>query len=174
MTFSFYRTMTDIGGIPYTADQRRRDLPIALYCRPFVKAGLDYAATIRSVGDEFAAFIGSPVFYPAGSPLPAERVETTYNNSISHDRHSFIEWTLDWYPLVSLIEFRTHYTLSVEEAFKVTIRHELSHSLGLGSIDPKPDDRGLALRCGSTSDGGRAAILLRDRARLGIRRYQRD
>lgn len=135
---SFYRTMTDIGGIPYTADQRRRDLPIGLYCRPFIKDGLDYAAAIRSVGEEFAAFIGSPVFYPAGTPLPAERVETTYNNVLGRDRHTFIEWTPDWYPLVSLIEFRTHYTLPVEDAFKVIVRHEMSHALGLNhSIDTK-------------------------------------
>jgi len=31
----FFRSMTDVGGIPYPADQRRRNLPIPLYVRDF-------------------------------------------------------------------------------------------------------------------------------------------
>ena len=47
--------MTDVGGTPFPADQRRRDLPIALYVRPFTNGGLDYAQAVREVADEFDA-----------------------------------------------------------------------------------------------------------------------
>jgi hypothetical protein len=129
--------MTDVPLIPYTADQRRRELPIALYCRPYTHAGLDYAATIEAVGDELAGVFGSPVFYRAPDPLPAARVETTYNGVITRDRYSIREWSPDYYPLAGLIEFRVHYADSTVEAFKQIIRHELGHALGLNhSFDP--------------------------------------
>ena len=51
----FFRRMTDVQGIPYPADQRRRDLPVPLYIRPFEKNGLDYAQAVREVADEFDA-----------------------------------------------------------------------------------------------------------------------
>jgi hypothetical protein len=134
---TFFRVMTDVAGIPYPADQRRRDLPIGLYCRPFENGGLDYAATIREVADGFDAIVGRRVFVSVTDPLPAQRVETTYSGSLRQDRHGIIEWTLDWYPLVSLIEFRTEYTLPVIDAFKTNSRHELGHALGLNhSVDP--------------------------------------
>lgn len=135
---TFFRAMTDLPGIPYSADQRRRDLPIPLYCRPFTANGLDYAATIRSVADEFNEFLGGSVFPPASDPLPDVRLETTYNGTISRDRYTILEWTNDYFPQSGLIEFRVHYTPPVEDAFKQIIRHELSHALGLQhSMDPK-------------------------------------
>ena len=136
---ALFREMTDRQGSPYPADQRRRDLPTPLYCRPFEKNGLDYAATIRSVSEEFADFLfGTAAFVPASDPLPAVRVETTYNGIIFADRYSVLDWTPDYYPLSGLIEFRVHYTPAVVEAFKQIIRHELGHALGLHhSIDPK-------------------------------------
>jgi hypothetical protein len=129
--FALFRAMTDNGGMPYPADQRRRDLPIALYARPFASGGLDYAATIHDVAAEFNAILGTTVFVPANEPLPAARVETTYSGSLQRDRHGILEWTIDWYPLVSLIEFRNVYNPSNVDAFKITIRHELGHALGL-------------------------------------------
>lgn len=133
----FFRYMTDVAGTPKTADQRRRDLPLPLYIRPFEKNGLDYARAIREAADEFDALLGQRVFSVATVPLPATRVETTYNGIIERDQHEVLEWTTDWYPLVSIIEFRTTYSASVEDAFKVICRHELGHALGLNhSVDP--------------------------------------
>lgn len=134
---AFYKSMTDVPLIPYGSDQRRRELPIALYCREHTNQGLDYAATITAVGEELAGVIGSPVFYPAPDPLPAARVETTYNGVISRDRYSIKEWSPDYYPLAGLIEFRVLYTPSTVEPFKQIIRHEFGHALGLNhSTDP--------------------------------------
>lgn len=174
----FFRNMTTIGGVPFPSDQRRRDLPIALYVRPFVKDGLDYAATVRDVADEFDAIMGTRAFVVAEEPLPAERIETTYNGTLQRDRHGYVEWSQDWYPLVSLIEFRTTYTLSIVEPFKVIIRHELGHALGLNHSD---DVRHLMV-------GGQAAVAptftpdevaaLRTYYSIprgwNVRRYQRD
>jgi len=131
----FFRKMTDVEGIPYPAQQRRRNLPIGLYARPFTKGGLDYAQAIREVGSEFDQIIGLTVFID-GTSLPPERVETTYSGLVERDRYGVTVWSTDWYPLVGLIEFRTVYTLPTVEAFKVTVRHEMGHSLGLGhSLD---------------------------------------
>jgi hypothetical protein len=127
----FFRKMTDLEGLPYPADQHRRNLPIALYIRPFATGGLDYAQVIRDVADEFDAFFDQRTFSVATTPLPPERIETTYDGSAVHDSHIVLEWTTDWYPLVSLVEFREEYTTSVEDAFKLVVRHELGHALGL-------------------------------------------
>lgn len=127
----FFRRMTDVGGIPYGADQRRRDLPLPLYTRPFEKGGLDYAQAVREVADEFDAILGGRVFSIATAPLPPIRLETTYNNIIERDQHEILSWSADWYPLVSLITFRTEYNATNVDGFKVIIRHEFGHALGL-------------------------------------------
>jgi hypothetical protein len=127
----FFRKMTDVGGTPYPADQRRRDLPLPLYVREFEKNGLDYAQAVREVADEFDAMLGVRVFSVATVPLPGVRLETTYNNIIERDQHEVLEWSTDWYPLVSLISFRTVYGATNVSGFKVTARHEFGHALGL-------------------------------------------
>ena len=127
----FFRRMTDVQGIPYSADQRRRDLPVPLYIRPYEKNGLDYAQAVREVADEFDAILGVRVFSVATSPLPAQRVETTYNGTIERDQLEVLTWSADWYPLVSLITFRIVYNAGNVEGFKVIARHEFGHALGL-------------------------------------------
>ncbi len=134
----FFRNMTDLQGLRFQADTRRRNLPVPLYVRPFVKNGLDYAATIRSVAAELDAIIGVTTFLNVTDPLPPIRIETTYNGTISRDRYSVLDWSTDGYPLSALIEFRVHYTVDSEEPFKVIIRHEFGHALGLNhSLDPR-------------------------------------
>lgn len=133
----FFRAMTDQGTIPYPSDERRRALPIALYARPFVKNGLDYAEAIRSVAAELDQLVGEPVFYSVADATEPARVETNYNDIIQRDRYTALTWSPDWYPLAGLIEFRVHYSADVVEAFKQIVRHELGHSLGLNhSLDP--------------------------------------
>jgi len=86
---------------------------------------------VREVADEFDAILGVRVFSVATSPLPAQRVETTYNNTIERDQLEVLTWSADWYPLVSLITFRTVYNAGNVEGFKVIARHEFGHALGL-------------------------------------------
>ncbi len=127
----FFRFMTDVGGIPNTADQRRRDLPLPLYIRPYEKGGLDYAQAVREVADEFDAILGGRVFSIATSPSPPIRLETAYSTIIERDQHEILTWSADWYPLVSLITFRTVYNATNVDGFKVIARHEFGHALGL-------------------------------------------
>jgi hypothetical protein len=135
---TFFRAMTDIGGVPAAADQHRRDLPIDLYVRPFVKNGLDYQATILSVAAELDTIFHSEVFVPVSDASSPIRVETDYNGIISRDRYQVLTWSADWYPMAGLIEFRVHYTPGVVDAFRQIIRHEMGHALGLNhSLDPK-------------------------------------
>jgi hypothetical protein len=135
---AFFRGMTDVQGTPFPADQRRRDLPLAILIRPFTKDGLDYATAIREAADEFDAIMETRVFPDAQVPLPAERVEITYDDIISRDQHEVLEWSTDWYPLLSQVTFREVYTPTNEYALKITARHELGHALGLmHSLDPQ-------------------------------------
>lgn len=131
----FFRSMTDIPGNPYGTQQRRWQLPINLYVRPFERDGLDYRATVESVAAEFDALLGRQVFRLV-TARPSEGVETVYQAGTVQDNYSVTEWTSDWYPRLGLIEFRTAYTPATENILARTVRHELGHVLGLAhSLD---------------------------------------
>lgn len=126
----FFRAMTDVPGIPYSTAQRRWELPIDLHVPAFSAGGLDYRATILSVAAEFDGIFDVPAFHPVETS-PAVGVEIAYSPSIYADNYSVEEWSPDYYPLKGRIRFRTHYAASTVESFKVIIRHEFGHALGL-------------------------------------------
>jgi hypothetical protein len=127
----FFRIMTDIAGNPYGTQQRRWQLPIDLYIRPYQNAGLDYAAVIARVAKEFDDILGTEVFRIV-STRNGRGVETNYVTGLAQDKYGVAEWTSDWYPNLGLIEFRTVFTPVSENALARTARHELGHALGLG------------------------------------------
>jgi hypothetical protein len=131
----FYRAMTEIPGNPYGAEQRRWNLPINLFIRPYGKDGLDYRAVIERVAAEFDAILGTRVFNIVET-RPLEGVEVVYRDGLAQDNYGVTEWTSDWYPRMALIQFRTVYTPSTVGVLEVTARHELGHAIGLGhSVD---------------------------------------
>ncbi len=133
----FFRSMTDVAGIPYGTQQRRWELPINLYVRPYTKEGLDYRATIVRVAGEFDAILGRHVFNVVSTGVTTG-VETSCEDEVPRDYYDVTEWTSDWYPSKAVIKFRTAYTPIYENVLARTARHELGHSLGLNhSSDPE-------------------------------------
>ena len=126
----FFRSMTDVGGNPYGAQQRHWQLPIELYVRAYEKDGLDYKATIERVAAEFDAILGTQVF--AVTVISSGTgVDTKYVDGLPQDKYGVNEWTSDYYPRSATIEFRTVYTPATENILARTARHELGHALGL-------------------------------------------
>jgi hypothetical protein len=131
-----YRAMTDIPGIPTPTAQRRWELPVDLHVPPFSSGGLDYQATITSVVSEFNGIFAFPAFRLVGA-VPAVGVRVAFDPDIYVDTYEVLERSDDYYPIKGLVRFRTHYSPNSLEAFKVVIRHELGHALGLKhSADP--------------------------------------
>jgi hypothetical protein len=127
---AFFRSMTDIAGNPYGTQQRRWQLPINLYVRPYEKDGLDYRATIERVAQSFDDLLGTQVFNVT-TTRTGVGVETICVDGLYQDKYGVKEWTNDWYPSLGLVEFRTVYTPATEFVLERTARHELGHALGL-------------------------------------------
>ncbi len=126
----FYRAMTDKRGIPPETRQRRWELPIDLYVPPFWSNGVDYQSTIIAVSQEFEAILGTPMFNIVSS-VPETGVQILYLPGILSDNYQVTDWTETWYPQKAQIKFRTHYASGTVEPFRVVIRHELGHAVGL-------------------------------------------
>jgi hypothetical protein len=126
----FYRTMTDINGIPYPSGQRRWDLPVQVYIPPYEANGLDYRQTILSVLPGFDTILGRTVFEVVDA-VPASGVSITYLDNIYADNYRVTEWSPDYFPENGLIQFRVTYGTGTAETFRGIIRHEFGHVLGL-------------------------------------------
>lgn len=134
--FELYREMTEVRGIPPSTQQRRWALPIQVYVPSFSANGLDYRQTIVDVAAEFDQIMGVQMFQVV-SAVPETGVEILYQEGVSADNYDVTEWTPDWYPKKARIKFRTLYAPATVASFRVIIRHELGHALGLfHSADP--------------------------------------
>ncbi len=127
---NWYRSMTDQAGNPFGSETRRWDLPIVLYVRAYQKSGLDYAAAIGAVAQEFNQILGEQVFTVV-SEGTTSGVETAYVDNLTNDNYGVDEWTDDWYPRRGTIEFRTVYTEPTTPVLQMVARHEIGHVLGM-------------------------------------------
>lgn len=126
----FFRAMTDTEGIPPGTQQRRWEPPIDVYVPPFTANGLDFAATVASVAHEFDDIVGTPLFHVV-TEEPAVGVNILYIPTTTADNFQVTQWDKQYYPVKARIKFRTLYSPASVGAFKVIIRHEFGHALGL-------------------------------------------
>lgn len=128
--YVFYRSMTDVDGIPPSTQQRRWTLPIDVYVPEFSSGGLDYRATIVEKLASFDELLDTRVYRIVDTP-PETGVSVTYVPDLYADNYRVTEWTGDYYPQKGLVKFRTVFSSSSVGTFRQTISHEFGHALGL-------------------------------------------
>jgi hypothetical protein len=134
--YVLYRVMTDLEGIPPASQQRRWNLPINIYIPPFVRNGLDYRQTILNILPEFDAILGTQVFNVVDS-IPDLGVSTKFDDGADADNYLVTDRDANFYPVKGRVRLRTVYTADSAPQFKIVVRHEFGHVIGLQhSRDP--------------------------------------
>jgi hypothetical protein len=126
----FYQTMTDIRGNPFGSQTRRWELPVDVYVPAFSANGLDFRQTVVDVLGEFDQILGAPVFNVVDA-VPDLGVQVFFDTDVTVDNFQFTQWSPEYYPVTGRVKFRTSYTPTSVEPFRVIIRHEFGHALGL-------------------------------------------
>lgn len=134
--YILYRDMTDLEGVPVPSGQRRWNLPIDIYIPPFVRNGLDYRQTIVNILPEFDAILGTQVFNLVDT-IPDVGVSTRFDDGADADNYLVTERDAYFFPITGRVRFRTVYSSDSAPQFKVVVRHEFGHVVGLQhSSDP--------------------------------------
>lgn len=133
---NFYNSMVEKYNRPFPNNQRRWAPPIQLFVQTYSANGLDYKATVEETALALNTHLGFEAFTITSS-LPDIGVRCIFRSDIAVDNYGVDTWTDDWYPIHGTCEFRTLYAPATVEAFKIVIRHELGHALGLNhSTEP--------------------------------------
>jgi hypothetical protein len=128
--YLFLRSMTDIPGNPFGSQQRRWELPVDVYVPEFNANGLDFRQTLVDVLAEFEQILGYPAFHVVDA-VPDLGVQVFFEPETTVDNFQFTQWSSDYYPVQARVKFRTFYSPTSVGTFRVIIRHEFGHALGL-------------------------------------------
>ena len=125
-----FKVMTDASSAGRPNLLRVWSPPVDLYVRPATHGGVDYEQTVKDIVLEWQAAIGHTVFRFVDAE-PDTGVDVTYTSGTTRDHYQFIDLDPDGMPIKGRIVFRTVWDTGNVDAFKVVVRHELGHALGL-------------------------------------------
>jgi hypothetical protein len=130
----WYLPMTELQGT--TVDLLNRwDIPCRVYVPPLVKDGLDYELTVKDAFGEWEDAIGMNVFEFVDAE-PDTGVYVSYSDNVN-DRDLYTPVVQDSRRLTvrGMITLRTVFSAAERDVFRVTVLHEVGHSLGLNHSD---------------------------------------
>ncbi|MBI4720079.1 MAG: hypothetical protein HY770_02395 [Chitinivibrionia bacterium] len=128
---SFFMRMTDTEGNPFGNTIRRWALPINIYVPKGVYGGIDYEAEVLAALGDWESLSGLNLFERVASP-PDVGVTVVYEDTDfngGYEMHEISQWTMDMYPMKSVVHLIKKYTPETIAFNRRVMRHEFGHAL---------------------------------------------
>ena len=126
----FFRHLTHTPGAPANVEMRRWELPIDLYVTPQLSGELDLGQIVKDVIEDVEETIGFNVFNLVDADPPLG-VRVVFRSNIARDNYRVIDRDASYYTIKGEIRLRPVSLPNQVVFFKVNVRHELGHAMGL-------------------------------------------